>query len=81
MRFRTNTDFNQIRLHISDLDVIVALLLKKGASAMLADDNESTPLFIAVQYSKSIQKNLTVWTVNLAIGKDEELKSWTFQKN
>lgn len=81
LRFRANTDYNQIRLNISDLDVIIAFLVQKGANASITDDNESTPLFIAVQYSKSIQKKFTVWTVNLAIGKDEEIKSWTIQKN
>lgn len=49
---RKNTDFNQIRLHISDLDLIIELLLQNRANASITDDNESTPLFIAVQYSK-----------------------------
>lgn len=41
---------------ISDSDEIVELLLRNKANASITDDNERTPLFIAVQYSKSIAK-------------------------
>lgn len=42
---------------ISDSDEIVELLLRNKANASITDDNERTPLFIAVQYSNFDQKN------------------------